>query len=97
LQGRRRTQHIGRPGDEPIDDRAEALQFALAIPARNDMGFDRGSLARRQNLQRVGARHLALPAAVQVWARAHTPKNVNRKLLDGSEVVVKDEMSAPAG
>ena len=47
LQRCRRTQHIGRPGDEPIDHRAKALQLALAIRARGDVGFGRGNLARR--------------------------------------------------
>jgi hypothetical protein len=42
-----RTQEVGGPGDEPIDHRAEALQLALAIRARGDMGFGRGNLARR--------------------------------------------------
>ena len=60
LQRCRRTQHIGGPGDEPIDHRAEALQLALAIRARGDMGFGRGNLARRQGLQGVGARQLGL-------------------------------------
>jgi hypothetical protein len=53
---------------------------------RGDMGFGRGNLTRRQNLQGVGARYLALFATVQVWARAHTRKNVNRKPLDWSEM-----------
>ena len=51
LQRCRRTQHIGGPGDEPVDHRAEALQLALAIRARGDMGFGRGNLARGQGLR----------------------------------------------
>ena len=74
LQRCRRTQHVGGPGDEPIDHRAEALQLALAIRARGDMGFGRRSLTRRQNLQGEGARRLALLAAVPVWTRPHAPK-----------------------
>jgi len=46
LQRRRWTQHVGGPGDEPIDHRLEALQLALAIWARGDVGFGRGNLAR---------------------------------------------------
>src|SRR6185295_11054938 len=42
------------------------------LRAGGDMGFGRGNLTRRQNLQGVGARYLALFAAVQVWAQAHT-------------------------
>src|SRR5205814_3283019 len=33
LQRCRRTQHIGRPGNEPVDHRAQALQLAPAIRA----------------------------------------------------------------
>src|SRR5690606_892788 len=64
LQRRRRTQYIRRPGDEPIDHRAEALQLALAVRARLDVCLDRGHFARRQDLQGVGACDLALLAAV---------------------------------
>ena len=35
------------------------------------MGFGRGNLARRQDLQGIGARQLGPFATVQVWARAH--------------------------
>jgi len=45
---------------------------------------ERGNLTRRQDLQGVGARGLALLAAAQVWARAYTPQNDNCKFLDGS-------------
>jgi hypothetical protein len=37
------------------------------------MSFGRADLARRQSLQGVGTRQLALFAAVQVLARAHWP------------------------
>ena len=47
LERRRRTQYIGGPGDEPIDHRPEALQLALAIRARGDVGFGRGNLVGR--------------------------------------------------
>jgi len=43
----------------------------LAIRARADVSLDRGRLARRQDLQDVGARQLGSFAPVQVWARAH--------------------------
>jgi len=49
------------------------------------MGFRRRNLTRRQNLQGVGTRCLALLAAVRVCARAHVPKNDNHELLDGSQ------------
>ena len=64
LQRCRRTQHIGGPRDEPIDHRTQALQLALAIRARGDVGFGRGNLARRQRLQGVGAAQLGPVAAV---------------------------------
>src|ERR1700751_5069203 len=89
LQRCRRTQHIGGPGDEPINHRAEALQFALAIRARGNVGFGRGNLARRQDLQGVGARYLALLAtvamtrthgfpgsAVSVWRSLYSPERM---------------------
>src|SRR5690348_5913481 len=56
LQRCSRTQHIGGPGDKPIDHRAEALQLALAIRARGDVRLDRRDFARRQDLQGIGAR-----------------------------------------
>jgi len=77
LQRCRRTQHIGGPGDEAVDDRAQALQLALAIRARGDVGFGRGNLARRQDLQRVGARQLdpfAAAPGVGGMRGLHTPK-----------------------
>src|SRR5437764_6353560 len=37
LQRCRRTQHIGGPGDEPVDDRAEARHLALAVRARGEV------------------------------------------------------------
>jgi hypothetical protein len=60
------TQHIGGAGDETIDDRAQALQLAPAIRARSDVGFRYSNLARRQDLQGVGAHQLALLAGF-VW------------------------------
>src|SRR5882672_9010715 len=71
LQRCRWTQHVGGPGDELIDHRPERLQLMLAIRARADVSLDRGRLARRQDLQDVGARQLGSFAPVQVWARAH--------------------------
>jgi len=47
LQRCRRTQHIGGPVDQPIDDWPQVLHLALAIRAGSDMGFGRGNLARR--------------------------------------------------
>jgi len=61
---RRRTQHIRGPGDKPVNHRAQALQLALAIRARGDMGFGRGNLACGQDLQSVGKRQLGDFAAV---------------------------------
>ena len=77
LQRCGRTQHVGRPGDEPVDHRTEALQLAPAIRARGNVGLGPGNLARRQDLQGVGARQLAGFATVQVWAPAHwlTPES----------------------
>src|SRR4029077_2727700 len=56
LQRRRRSQHIGGPGDEPTVRRAEALHLALAIRARGNMGFGLGILALRQDLQSMSVR-----------------------------------------
>src|SRR6185436_4082631 len=64
LQRCRRTQHVGGPGNEPIDDRAQAVQLPSAIAARGDMGFGRGNLARRQRLSGIRTRYLALLAGV---------------------------------
>jgi hypothetical protein len=71
LQRCRWPQHIGGPGDEPIDHRPERLRLVLTIRARGDVCLDRACLARRQDLQDVGARQLGSFAPVQVWALAH--------------------------
>src|SRR5438105_9707511 len=89
LQRCRRTQHIGRPGNEPVDHRAQALQFAPAIRAGGDMRFSRGNLARGQDLQGIRAGCLAMPAAVRLpdpggMRALHTPNYVKRELSDWS-------------
>jgi hypothetical protein len=85
------------PGDEPIDHRAQALQLALAIRARSDMGFGRGSLTRRQDLQGVGTRYLVLPAGVKVWARAHTPQTTTASSWMGPLVAAWTKRAPSAG
>src|SRR6185369_7423506 len=59
-----RTKHIARPGNKSIEQRAEAFHFALTLRARGDMSFGHGSLAGRQRLSHIGARYLAVLAAV---------------------------------
>src|SRR5207248_9904005 len=88
LQRCRWTQHIAPPGDEPVDHRAEALQFAPAIRARGDVRFGRGNLARRQCLSGVGAGYLALLAAVRLpdpggMRGLHTPNTSNASFWIG--------------
>jgi hypothetical protein len=67
-----------------MDHWPEALQLALAIRARGDVGL--GHLSRRQDLQDGGTRQLGSVATVQVWAR-HIPQNVKCELLDWSKGV----------
>ena len=93
LQRCRRTQHIGGPGDEPIDHRPEALQLALAIRARGDVGL--GSQALRSQAGPAGRRRTpARPFRNRFRfdgyrgnASVAYPLNVKRELLDWSEGV----------
>src|SRR5262245_15512034 len=95
LQRSRRTQHIGGPGDEPIDHREETLQLALAVRARSDMRFGGSHFVRRQRLSGVRARYLALLAGVQARAWAHTPNTSDPSFWIGPRWWWRDQKDGP--
>src|SRR5215510_863253 len=49
----RRAQHIGRPGNERVDDRTKPIQFLPAIRTRGQMSLERERFARRKGPQGI--------------------------------------------
>ena len=59
-QRRRWAQHVGRPGDEGVDDRPKRLHLVPAFRARRDVRLDGGHVVRRKRLH--GVQEHAVPS-----------------------------------
>ena len=86
LQRCRRTQHIGGPGDEPIDHRTQRSRARAGNP-----GTRRYGLRPRRSRSRAGPaarrRTSARSVGTAVWASGSYPQYVRRELLDWSEML----------
>src|SRR6185312_13947443 len=90
-----RTQHIGRPGGEAVEQRTQGFQLALAILARRKMGFGRRQLALAQCPHGIGAGDDALLAAISdVHGFSDSAANACRSLCNPDRMRV---LMVPSG